>query len=120
MVWVKEETEDDESPEEELGAITDSAKQRDFNDSEGKRDPGDQRGENTQLVEEEGEMGHGGLKSTKAKVWGVAVTVEENMDAAARGVAKESTEVKERGVVEGRSMAEKKVKIDGKNIVGVA
>lgn len=44
MVWVKEETEDDESPEEELGAITDSAKQRDFNDfndSEGKKDPGD-------------------------------------------------------------------------------
>lgn len=65
-------------------------------------------------------MGHGGLKSTKAKVWGVAVTVEENLDAAAKGVAKESTEVKERGVVEGRSVAEKKVKIDGKNIVGVA
>uniref|UniRef100_A0A8W8MR52 Ig-like domain-containing protein n=1 Tax=Magallana gigas TaxID=29159 RepID=A0A8W8MR52_MAGGI len=61
-------------------------------------------------------MGHGGFKSTKAKVWGVAVTVEENMDAAARGLAKESTEVKERGVAEGRSVAEKKVKIDGKNI----
>lgn len=41
MVWAKEETEDDESPEEELGAITDSAKQRDFNDSEGKKGPGD-------------------------------------------------------------------------------
>uniref|UniRef100_A0A8W8MGN0 Uncharacterized protein n=1 Tax=Magallana gigas TaxID=29159 RepID=A0A8W8MGN0_MAGGI len=41
MVWEKEETEDDESLEEELGAITDSAKQRYFNDSEGKRDPGD-------------------------------------------------------------------------------
>lgn len=72
------------------------------------------------MVEEEEEMGHGGFKSTKAKVWGVAVTVEENMDAAARGLAKESTEVKERGVAEGRSVAEKKVKIDGKNIVGVA
>uniref|UniRef100_K1RG97 Secreted protein n=1 Tax=Magallana gigas TaxID=29159 RepID=K1RG97_MAGGI len=41
MVWVKEETEDDESPKEKLGAITDSAKQRDFNDSEEKKGPGD-------------------------------------------------------------------------------
>lgn len=41
------------------------------------------------------------------------MTVGENMEAAAGGVAKGSTVVKERGV------AEEKVKIDGKNIVGV-
>lgn len=45
MVWVKEETEDDESPEEKLGAITDSAKQRDFNDSEEKKVQGTSEGE---------------------------------------------------------------------------
>lgn len=41
------------------------------------------------------------------------------MDAAAGGVAKGSTVVKERGVVAERGVAEEKVKIDGKNIVGV-
>lgn len=41
MVWVKEETEDEESTEVELGAIIDSAKRRDFNDLEGKKGPGD-------------------------------------------------------------------------------
>lgn len=119
MVWVKEETEDDESPEEKLGAITDSAKQRDFNDSEEKKGPGDQRGGNTHLGRGEGETGHEDLESTEAKVWGGAVTVGENMDAAAGGVAKGSTVVKERGVVAERGVAEEKVKIDGKNIVGV-
>lgn len=47
------------------------------------------------------------------------MTVGENMDAAAGGVAKGSTVVKERGVVAERGVAEEKVKIDGKNIVGV-
>lgn len=51
--------------------------------------------------------------------------VEENMDAVAGGVAKESTVVieravvEERGVAERKGVAEEKVKIDGKNIVGV-
>lgn len=68
MVWVEEETEEDESPEVEVEASTDSAKRRDFNDSEGRRNPGDLRRGNTQLGEEEGEMGHEGLESTEAKV----------------------------------------------------
>lgn len=45
MVWVKEETEDDESTEVELGAIIDSAKRRDFNDLEGKKVQGTSEGE---------------------------------------------------------------------------
>lgn len=123
MVWVKEETGDDESTEVELGAIIDSAKQRDFNDSEGKKDPGDQQGVNTHLGGGKGETGHEDLESSEAKVLGGAV--EENMDAVAVGVAKESTVVKERAVVEERGVAERKgvteekVKIDGEAIVSV-
>lgn len=123
MVWVKEETEDDESTEVELGAIIDSAKRRDFNDSEEKKGPGDQRGGNTHLGGGKGETGHEDLESTEAEVLGGAV--EENMDAVAGGVAKESTVVKERAVVEERGVAERKgvteekVKIDGEAIVSV-
>lgn len=115
MVWVKEETEEDESPKVEVEASTDSAKRRDFNDSEGRRNPGDLRRGNTQLGEEEGEMGHEGLESTEAKVQDVAV--EENMDAVAGVVVKGSTVVKGMGVAEGRGVAEEKVKIDGKHIM---
>lgn len=70
-----------------------------------------------------GETGHEDLESTEAKVLGGAV--EENMDAVARGVAKESTVVieravvEERGVAERKGVAEEKVKIDGEAIVSV-
>lgn len=70
-----------------------------------------------------GETGHEDLESTEAEVLGGAV--EENMDAVAGGVAKESTVVKERAVVEERGVTERKgvteekVKIDGEAIVSV-
>lgn len=67
----------------------------------------------------EGEMGYEDWESIEVKVWGGVVIVEENMDVVVGGVVKGSIVVKERGVVVERGVVEEKVKIDGKNIVGV-